>query len=141
MLAGGKGSGRLIRQWLGSHVTGIRERLGKSAERSGLSTSVRNNWIEVLYIAGIVLTSGGIVSALASPVPQNYIIYPGRNGQSIAETVINAMALMLGFGGLYLSYLSGRQTVKPRLVGFFLTLAILMIAGAIYIEMYVYFAK
>jgi len=95
----------------------------------------------VLYIAGIIVMSAGIVSALASPVPQSYIIYPGRDGQSIAETVINSMALLLGFGGLYLSYLSGRQTVKPRLVGFFLTLGVLMIAGAIYIEMYVYFAK
>jgi hypothetical protein len=119
----------------------VRESLGKSAERSGLSTTVRNNWIEVLYIAGIVVMSAGIVSALASPVNQSYIIYPGRDGQSIAETVINSMALLLGFGGLYLSYLSGRQTVKPRLVGFFLTLGVLMIAGAIYLEMYVYFAK
>jgi len=131
----------LIRQWLGSRFIGIRERLGKSAERTGMSATVRNNWIEVLYIAGIVVTSAGIVSALASPVPQSYIIYPGRGGQTIAETIINSMALLLGFGGLYLSYLSGRQTVKPRLVGFFLTLAVLMIAGAIYIEMYVYFAK
>jgi len=122
-------------------MTGVRERLGKGAERTGLSTTVRDNWIEVLYIAGIIVMSAGIVSALASPVPQSYIIYPGRDGQSIAETVINSMALLLGFGGLYLSYLSGRQTVKPRLVGFFLTLGVLMIAGAIYIEMYVYFAK
>lgn len=131
----------MIRQWLESRMTGVRERLGKGAERTGLSTTVRDNWIEVLYIAGIIVMSAGIVSALASPVPQSYIIYPGRDGQSIAETVINSMALLLGFGGLYLSYLSGRQTVKPRLVGFFLTLGVLMIAGAIYIEMYVYFAK
>ncbi len=131
----------MIRQWLDSRVSGVRERLGKSAERTGLSTTVRNNWIEVVYIAGIIVMSAGIVSALASPVSQSYIIYPGRDGQTIAETVINSFALLLGFGGLYLSYLSGRQTVKPRLVGFFLTLGVLMIAGAIYIEMYVYFAK
>ena len=131
----------MIRQWIESRMSGVREMLGKGAERSGLSTTVRNNWIEVVYIAGIIVMSAGIVSALASPVGQNYIIYPGRDGQTIAETVINSMALLLGFGGLYLSYLSGRQTVKPRLVGFFLTLGVLMIAGAIYIEMYVYLAK
>ena len=51
------------------------------------------------------------------------------------------MALTMGFGGLYFSYLSGRQTVKPRLVGFFLILGLLLIAGAIYIELYVYSAK
>jgi len=122
-------------------MAGFRERLGKGVERSGLSTTVRNSWIEVLYIAGIIVMSAGVVSALASPVPQSYIIYPGRDGQSIPETVINAMALAMGFGGLYFSYLSGRQTVKPRLVGFFLILGILLIAGAIYIEMYVYLQK
>jgi hypothetical protein len=122
-------------------VSGAKERFGKAAERSGVSTTVKNNWIEVLYVAGIVVMSAGIVSALASPVNQSYIIYPSQGGQSIAETVIYMMAMLLGFGGLYFSYLSGRQTVKPRLVGFFLTLGLLMIAGAIYIEMYVYLSK
>jgi hypothetical protein len=122
-------------------MSGVRERLGQGAERSGFSTLVRNRWIEFLYIAGIVVMAGGVVSALANPVPSTYIIYPGRDAQSIPETVINAMALLMGFGGLYLSYLSGRQTVKPRLVGFFLILGLLLIAGAIYLEGYVYYAK
>jgi len=47
----------------------------------------------------------------------------------------------LGFGGLYLSYLSGRQTVKPRLVPFFLILGLILIGVAVYIEMYVFFSK
>jgi hypothetical protein len=122
-------------------MSGIRERLGKGAERSGISTLIKNRTVEVIYIAGIIVMSAGIVSALASPVSQSYIIYPGRGGQSIPETVINAMALLMGFGGLYFSYLSGRQTVKPRLVGFFLILGIMLIAGAIYIELYVYLQK
>jgi hypothetical protein len=116
-------------------------RLEKLVERSGVSTQIENNWIEVVYVAGIIIMSAGIVSALASPTDQSYIIYPSRSGQSIAETIIYMMAMVLGFGGLYLSYLSGRQTIKPRLVGFFLTLGLIMIAAAIYIEMYVYFAK
>jgi hypothetical protein len=128
----------VIRQWIGSRVSGMMDRLGKSAGRTSLVSTVRSSWIEVIYIAGIIAMSAGIVSALASPVPQTYLIYPGPDGQTIAETVINAMALVMGFGGLYFSYLSGRQTVKPRLVGFFLILGILLIAGAIYIELYVY---
>jgi len=131
----------LIRQWFESGVGGAKVRLGKLVERSGVSTQIENNWIEVVYVAGIIIMSAGIVSALASPTDQSYIIYPSRSGQSIAETVIYMMAMVLGFGGLYISYLSGRQTVKPRLVGFFLTLGLIMIAAAIYIEMYVYFAK
>jgi hypothetical protein len=128
----------VIRQWIGSRVSGIMDRLGKSAGRTSLVSTVRSSWIEVIYIAGIIAMSAGIVSALASPVPQTYLIYPGPDGQTIAETAINAMALVMGFGGLYFSYLSGRQTVKPRLVGFFLILGILLIAAAIYIELYVY---
>ncbi len=131
----------MIRQWFDSAINGVRERLGRGVERSGFSTLVKNRWIEFLYIAGIIVMSGGIVSALASPVPGTYIIYPGRDLQSIPETVINSMALSMGFAGFYLSYLSGRQTVKPRLVGFFLILGLLLIAGAIYLESYVYFAK
>jgi hypothetical protein len=131
----------LIRQWLESRVSGVQERFERAAERSGTSTTIKNNWIEVVYVAGIVIMSAGIVSALASPVPESYIIYPGQNGQSIPETVIYVMAMMLGFGGLYFSYLSGRQTVKPRLVGFFLTVGLLMLAAAIYIEMYVFLSK
>lgn len=131
----------MIRQWFESMMLGISERFGKGVERSGLSTLIRNRWIEVIYIVGIVVMSGGIVSALANPVPGTYIIYPARDAQSIPETVINSMALLMGFGGFYLSYLSGRQTVKPRLVGFFLILGILMIAGAMYLESYVYLSK
>ena len=131
----------LIRERLESSVSGMRERFSKVSERSRISTTVRSNWIEFVYMAGIIVMSAGIVSALASPTPQQYVIYPGRSGQSIAETVIYSMAMAMGFGGLYFSYLSGRQTVKPRLVGFFLALGLILIAVAIYIEMYVYFAK
>jgi hypothetical protein len=131
----------MLRQWVESTVTGIRERLDKATERSGFSTTVKNNWIEFLYVAGIIALSAGIVSALVSPTPEQYIIYPGRSGQSISETIFYAMAMVLGFGGLYFSFLSGRQTIKPRLVGFFLILGLILIAVAIYLEMYIYFAK
>ncbi len=131
----------MIRQWLESRVSGIEQRLGKVTERGGFSATVRNNWIEVIYIAGIVVMSAGVVSALASPVNQSYMIYPSTAGETISEMVIYSMAMLLGFGGLYLSYLSGRQTVRPRLVGFFLTLGLIMIGIAIYIEMYVFLSK
>jgi hypothetical protein len=131
----------LIRQWLDSRASGIERRLGKVVERSGVSNTVKNNLIEVVYIAGIVVMSAGVVSALASPVNQSYIIYPATNGETISEMVIYSMAMLLGFGGLYLSYLSGRQTIKARLVPFFLTLGLIMMGIAIYIEMYVFFTK
>ena len=131
----------MIRQWLETRASGVERRLGKVFERSGVSNTVKNNLIEVAYILGIVVLSAGIVSALASPVNQSYMIYPSANGETISEMVIYSMAMLLGFGGLYLSYLSGRQTVKPRLVPFFLILGLMLIGISIYIEMYVFFAK
>ena len=131
----------MIRQWIESRISGINARFAKGVERSGVTTVVKNNWIEFVYIAGIIVMSAGIVSALASPVNQSYTIYPSTNGETISEMVIYSMAMLLGFGGLYLSYLSGRQTVKPRLVPFFLILGLIMIGVAIYIEMYVFFSK
>ncbi len=74
-LGGGFG---LIRQWLESRASGVERRLGKVAERTGVSTTVKNNLIEVVYIAGIIVMSAGIVSALASPVNQSYIDLPGN---------------------------------------------------------------
>jgi hypothetical protein len=131
----------LIRQWVETRISGINARFSKGVERSGVTTSVRNNWIEFVYIVGIIVMSAGIVSALAAPVDQSYLIYPAANGQTIAETVLNSMALAMGFAGLYFSYLSGRQTVKPRLVGFFLVVGLILIAGAIYLETYIYISK
>ena len=131
----------MLRQWIESALSGIRGRVGKVTERSSFSATVRDNWIEFLYVAAIVVLSAGIVSALVSPTPQSYIIYPGRSGQSIAETILYALGMALGFGGLYFSYLSGRQTVKPRLVSFFLVVGLILIGVAVYLEMYVYFAK
>lgn len=131
----------MLRHWVESTISGIRSRVGKVTERSSFSASVRNNWIEFIYVFTIVVLSAGLVSALVSPVPATYMIYPGRSGQSIAETILYTLGMALGAGGLYLSYLSGRQTVKPRLVGFFLIMGLILIGIAVYLEMYIYFAK
>jgi len=114
--------------------------MGKLTERISFSAIVRDNWIEFLYVAAIAMLSGGIVSALFSPVPPSYMTYPGASGQSIPETILHALGMFLGFDGLY-SYLSGRQTVKPRLVSFFLILALTLIGMAVYPETYIYLAK
>jgi hypothetical protein len=131
----------LIRQWVETRISGINERFAQGVERSGFTATVKNNWIEFAYIVGIIVMSAGIVSALAEPVDQAYLIYPSTNGQTIAETALNSMALAMGFLGLYFSYLSGRQTVRPRLVGFYLVVGLLLITGAIYLETYIYISK
>ena len=85
--------------------------------------------------------SAGVVNAAIQPVDIRYIVFPGRTAQSISETVINALALVLGAAGIYLSFLSGRQTTKPRMVNFYLILGLLLIATGMYVGIYVYHSK
>jgi hypothetical protein len=108
--------------------------------RGGFSV-VRDRWIEVLYILGMVVMTAGIVNAAIQPVNYRYIIFPGQGAQSISETVINALALLIGSGGIYMSYMSGRQTTRPRMVSFYLAIGLLMIAIGIYVGIYVYISK
>lgn len=132
----------LIRRRFESWWIDVRGRLEKVYGRNkGLSSFVKGRWIQSLYIVGIVFMAAGIVNALIQPVSSNFIIFPGRSAQSISETAINAIALILGSAGIYVSYLSGRQTTKPRMVNFYLVLGLLLIATALYVGIYVYSSK
>jgi hypothetical protein len=132
----------LIRKRFESSVGAISGRLSRAIDKNGsLSSLVKTRWIEVLYVIGIVAMASGIVNAVIQPVDSRYIIFPGQGSQSITETVINALALMLGATGIYLSYLSGRQTTKPRMVTFYLILGLLLLGTGIYIGIYVYSSK
>jgi hypothetical protein len=131
----------LIREWFDSHVNSIWGRINKVAGKSGLVAEVRNRWMEILYVLGIVLMTAGLVNAVLQPVNIGYVIYPSSGDQSATETGVDALALLIGVMGVYLSYLSGRQTTKGRMVNFYLTISILMIAIAVYIGIYVISAK
>jgi hypothetical protein len=123
-------------------MSAISSRLSRAIDRNGNVLSlIKSRWIEILYILGVVAMASGIVNAAIQPVDSRYIIFPGQGSQSITETVINALALMLGATGIYLSYLSGRQTTKPRMVTFYLILGLLLIGTGVYIGIYVYSSK
>ncbi len=115
--------------------------LRKALRGGGPLFSNRERWVQLLYVLAIVAFAAGLVNAAVQPVDQRYVIFPGRGSQSISETVINMFAILLGAGGFYVSYLSGRQTTKPRLVNFYLILALLLIASATYLGFYVYTSK
>jgi hypothetical protein len=131
----------LIRTWVESHLGGVWDRLGKAADKSGLVSELKNRWMEVLYIIGIVLMTAGIVNAAIQPVNFGYVIFPSTGAQSATETGVDALALIIGAVGIYTSYLSGRQTTKPRMVNFFLGIGLLLIAIAVYIGIYVLGSK
>jgi len=131
----------LIRSWFDSIVDQFWNRLTKVTSKSGLATEIRNRWMEVLYVLGILLMTAGLVNAVLQPVNIGYIIYPSSADQSATETGVDALALLIGAVGIYLSYLSGRQTTKSRMVNFYLTIGLLLIAIAVYIGIYVLGSK
>jgi hypothetical protein len=127
----------LIRGWVESHIGGLRNRFLKVVGRSGVLTQLRAGWVQVLYVVALVIMSAGIVNAIIQPVNPGYIIFPSTGGQSATETVVDSFVLLLGTGGVYLSYLSGRQTTKTRMANFLLVIGLFLIAAAIYIGVYV----
>jgi len=131
----------LIRSWVESHLGGAWQRLDKAADKSGLFSELKDRWMVVLYIIGIVLMTAGIVNAAIQPVNFGYVILPSSGAQSATETGVDALALLIGAAGIYLSYLSGRQTTKPRMVNFFLAIGLILIAIAVYIGIYVLGSK
>lgn len=131
----------MIRDWFDSLVDQFWNRLSKATSRSGLAAEIKNRWMEVLYILGIVVMTAGLVNAVLQPVNIGYLIYPSSADQSATETVVDSLALAIGAAGIYLSYLSGRQTTKSRMVNFYLTIGLLLIAIAVYIGIYVLSSK
>jgi len=137
----GGGNPGLITAWIDSRLNRVRNRFSKSFGKSSLATQLSSGWVEVLYIVALVIMSAGTVNAIIQPVNVGYVIFPNPGGQSVTETVVDAFVLLLGAAGVYLSYLSGRQTTKTRMVNFFLIIGLFLILMALYIGIYVLNAK
>lgn len=131
----------MIRAWFESHLSGAWDRLGKSTSKSVLFSELKNQWMVILYVIGIVVMTAGIVNAVIQPVNFGYVIFPSSGAQSATETGVDALALLVGAAGIYISYLSGRQTTKPRMVNFYLAIGLILIGIAVYIGIYVLSSK
>ncbi|MDA4113875.1 MAG: hypothetical protein OK474_07500 [Thaumarchaeota archaeon] len=131
----------MIRAWFESHLSGAWDRLDKAAGKSGLFSVLKDQWMVILYILGIVLMTAGIVNAAIQPVNFGYVIFPSTGAQSATETGVDALALLIGAAGIYISYLSGRQTTKGRMVNFYLAIGLLLIGIAVYMGIYVLGSK
>jgi len=89
----------------------------------------RGNLLSVVYMLIMVGLMGGFVSALAFPVPnQGQLVFPSRGAQSIPEAILDSFVIVLGGAGIYLTYVSGRQTTRARAVSMYLGLAFLLLA-------------
>lgn len=107
-----------LRPWL----LGI---LGKSSSRSGL--------VQTMYVLVIVGLMAGFINAVVFPVPnQGAIVYHGPGAQTIPEAIINSFIIVLGGAGIYMTYISGRQTTRTRAVNLYLGIALLLIFVSIF---------
>ena len=89
--------------------------------------------IQALYVILLVALMAGFVNAVVFPVPnQSYIPYPGSSAMTIAEAIVDAFVIVVGGAGIYLVYLSGRQTTRTRTVNLYLGMALLLLVVAIF---------
>ncbi|HZW84629.1 MAG TPA: hypothetical protein VFE91_01840 [Nitrososphaerales archaeon] len=97
------------------------------------SLTRRGSLVQVLYMLVLVALMAGFVTAIVYPVPnQTYIPYPNGQAETIPEAIVNAFIIFAGGAGIYLVYLSGRQTVRARTVNLYLGLALLLLVVAIF---------
>ena len=137
----GRGERSLIKTWMESRLDRVRARINKGVERSNFSSIIKARWIEFLYVLGIAVMAAGAINAAIQPVSFQYVIYPGQGLQSATETVVDTMTLLVGSAGIYLAYLSGRQTTRPRMIAFYLVLGLVLVAISVFVGIYVYTSK
>ena len=119
---------QLLTRWYDVTVGTVRNSLlgliGNASNRSGL--------LQTLYVLVIVGLMAGFINAVVFPVSnQGQIIYRGPGAQTIPEAIIDAFIILLGGAGIYMTYISGRQTTRARAVNLYLGLALLLIAVSI----------
>lgn len=89
--------------------------------------------IQAIYMLLFVALAAGFISAVVFPVAnQTYIPYPGGTAETIPEAVVDSFVVIMGGAGIYLVYLSGRQTVRTRAVNLYLGLALLLIVVSVF---------
>lgn len=93
------------------------------------SATSGGGFLHLIYVLVVVGLMAGFINAIFFPVAnQSLVLYPGGGAQTIPEAFIDSFVIMLGGAGIYLTYVSGRQTTRARTVNLYLGLALLLIA-------------
>lgn len=122
----------MIREMLES---GYKKTIGAVEDylRGLVTTGTRGSGLlQLAYILALVGLMAGFISAVFSPVSnQSYIIYPTSGAQSIPELMVDSFVILVGGAGVYLVYLSGRQTARARTVNLYLGIAVLLVTVSV----------
>ncbi|MDV3292930.1 MAG: hypothetical protein LYZ70_01510 [Nitrososphaerales archaeon] len=114
---------------VGAARSALAKALGPLLSRTGL--------VQFFYVLGLVALMGGFVNAVFFPVPnQGLIVYPGGGSQTIPEAVLDVCVILLGGAGIYITYISGRQTTRSRMVNLYLGIALLLIAISMFMGIF-----
>lgn len=101
------------------------------------SLTSRTGLVQILYVVALVALMGGFVNAVFFPLSnQGQIIYPGAGSQTVPEAILDASVVILGGAGIYVTYISGRQTTRARMVNLYLGIALLLIALSVFMGLY-----
>ncbi len=117
---------RLVLRFL--NAVGERARhigLIRRANSSSFYSVVRGRGLEIVYLMAIFILSAGIFNTLlegSKPGFSQRIILPFRQAQNFTEFLINMFTILVGTGGVYLIYLSGRQSFRYRLATLYMVL-------------------
>ncbi len=91
--------------------------------------------VQALYVILLVALMAGFINAVVFPVSnQSYIPYPNGSAMTIPEAIVDAFVIVVGAAGIYLTYLSGRQTTRTRTVNLYLGLALLLIVVSVFTD-------
>jgi hypothetical protein len=130
----------MIRELIGSTYKRTIGAVWNSVSRPAASLASRIGAIQLIYVLVVSALLAGLVNAAVLPVAGSAAsdtIYPGTGSQTISETFIDAMVILVGGAGIYLVYISGRQTTKARMVNFYLAIALLLVAVSVMMGVYV----
>ncbi len=118
----------MLRQALESAYTRTLGELRGTTARFGASLTERGGIIRALYVIVIVVYMSGFSLAVLYPAPvQSLTPYPSAAFETLPDAFVNAFVIALGGAGIYLVYLSGRQTASPRMVNFYLGAGLLLL--------------
>jgi hypothetical protein len=102
---------------------------------AGFFTSVTRGGglLQLLYVLFVVGLMAGFINAVVFPVPnQSLVVYPSGGAQTIPEAVLDAFVIFAGGAGVYMAYVSGRQTTRSRTVNLYLGLGLLLILVSVF---------
>jgi heme/copper-type cytochrome/quinol oxidase subunit 3 len=127
-----------LERWYAKSVGVARIRLERSLGR----VYSRTGLVQLLYVVAVVALMAGFIDAVFFPVPnQAQIVQPGPGAQTIPEAVLDAFIILVGAAGIYVAYISGRQTTRSRMVNLYLGIALMLVALSIFMGTYLSILK